>query len=776
MTEECQYILTISRSLLVLFLWALIAYPIWGFLVSDNPMNGLTLGPFVVNAISLAGNYSSEADSLDWRVFVFNLLTSGVLSLALLFAHQQMTASNAIIVGLACLLSLAGSFSHWRFNEKFMTSFDRRVTFMRVIFVLIVLTISAWGIAYQADGDFWVSVLVQTLVASTAAGACFLSMLFPHSSKNLEIGVGSPLLWLIARILLSGGIPRFWAWAFIVFGAFIVMQIGKNRHLGRSLLRFLEGVEYIETRSGLITLSLAVYQLILTLSSQLCEVCVLLRPGYDLKISSLTNARNMVLSQSEDQCMPSYWWRGVARANIASFIDPVLALYHSAQGEATCHKHYMYEQTGSVIIMILLLSCSCMYTVRRIKNSPGEQGFWQPIFFAVSGIMGVLFVRDKLEILSEGSQTSSIAWSPEAIAAMGISAFGAIFSSFVALFRIKATKEGHSLVRISTDRDILEIPNSTARWPLLIPLGLTIASAVLAALEIWHTIPLSNDYGWTSEIPARPITSVRLNNSVLQLLYPFSSQIRSLGSLMNCTGICESEIIDYQDQFMGTEFNATCLWATGASSMIAQGISLAALGHKETISFSLADIMHAEMITLSVLCSVLAILVILAVITPVWDDLALTVNLGILAILGISVPYRLLELRSFSELAKEPEWPIPTLCIMLIVNATILFHLRIQRTVSFLIPFMTAFDLETDYSLSGVSSIKEYLEGRGIEWPKNLDALDSSYDEIFTALEEDARLAAGYVAKAPPSWRVATLTPSTGEEESKGPRKVPLAG
>jgi len=78
---------------------------------------------------------------------------------------------------------------------------------------------------------------------------------------------------------------------------------------------------------------------------------------------------------------------------------------------------------------------------------------------------------------------------------------------------------------------------------------------------------------------------------------------------------------------------------------------------------------------------------------PLIEDMALTFLLATAAVLAVAIPFKLGELREFKIVEAIPEWGMSTLCMAILASCGILFHIRIRRTISFLMPFQDADDI-----------------------------------------------------------------------------------
>lgn len=677
-------ILVLIRSVCLFTLWVGLSWPVWSFAVDNDAQRVIDLLPFGMSVVLLMER-SYESQALDWRVLLFLCASTASLSLGSFYTTHPLDSWKGLVV-IVCMgvVSSLGALTNFHKNRKFNEEVEKRVTVVAVAFMFACAVLVGWGIIALYPGSMYQLLIVQLLLGLPVVGACLLSLFFP--GRKRKVGVGSPLLCLSVRFILAPGATGFWAWAVFCVLAYIVLNcLHEHEKVGffEAIKAHWRGWQEVETSNSSLTITVCLLVFLLVLSGETNYTIASPRVADSVApISRVASSLSLLKSEEMLGCSPAQEWRRGALDNGEKILISILEVSQGSSMEVRT-VHYMFEETGSILTMILLLSCSIMYYIRRIGNKDAQQGFWQPVFFFSAAMMICFYRRTKNEVLADVEGRLSIIWAEDAIMAIALSVFGGILGCVIAMFRVKAdpgNPEEWTVTRNRVSSITSGLRVTRNREEGLIPGVVSLAIALLLILEIARALPLGAGFSYQSAYDA-PFYNVVPNASsadgaAIQSLIPLRKNFDWSILGVNCT--TEGECLDSMEMFESLlPTNCTRLsaieWGTVASAF--RAVSEGRFG--SLASFGLRDMMAVEEIVLLVISLLKICSSFGGYWFPLFDDISLALVGAQSALISIAIPFRVTELKGFSLSADRAEWFVPLLCILIAFDSGMSFYARL---------------------------------------------------------------------------------------------------
>lgn len=265
--------------------------------------------------------------------------------------------------------------------------------------------------------------------------------------------------------------------------------------------------------------------------------------------------------------------------------------------------------------------------------------------------------------------------------AISLSIFGGIVSTLVAAFRVKkgSDEEEWKVVRARASSSSARINVVRNREEGIIPGVLSFFIAVLLILEIGGALPEGGGFtvGTVYKVPHFPPLTLSSSGAglVRDILLPFHGDSYWEDLNVSCTDLqaCSSKIEEVERTFNLSCGSDDSEWRKAGTLM--NQLSGAQFGTKAR--FSLRGMMRVEEI---VILSI-AILKICANLGGYWysvfDDVGMALVGAESALISISIPFRVTEMRAFSFDTGSLEWFVPLLSVLIALDAGLSFYLRL---------------------------------------------------------------------------------------------------
>lgn len=417
-----------SRVVGVILLWLGCASPLWFFMSRDTSV--LVFLPFFVNIFSLHWDFF-EARGVDWRVLVFNFVTSSVLSILMLFSLEKGIESISawVTVGLMTAISLAGGITFASIRIRFLVDRLERISLLK----LTVITLVHAGIVWAIESSSWNSdnsLIINTAIGGLITGSAILSIV--ERSDPRRVSTGQPLFWLGVRILLSPLLSGFWIWAIVCLIDFIILNM---------LVRessCLEGAWITLKRLQKSNLAFGGFNLV---ASSAILITVLAGPAIETWTTVSVDRENLRVMRVLGTTGQEY---NTSSARVASEILAEWAsnrLYELRVFDTRISS--LSEQTGLLLTVALLFGGAVFHS---LSKSQGEFR-WISIFYFLTAAMILYFPYEEVELglLARGELFRR--WSIEAMTVVVLSVVGGM-ANFFSLFReFAATEQGDIILQ-----------------------------------------------------------------------------------------------------------------------------------------------------------------------------------------------------------------------------------------------------------------------------------------------------------------------------------------
>lgn len=714
---NCSTVGGVIRFICLIALGGIVTWPVWAITFSGVHYRVLDLLPFALNALSLLG-HSYEAESLDWRIWGFNMMTGGALSLAsFLGYHGEFDPAGISIIALATLVSFIGSLTEIHNGHKATGDYGKGVALVKVSFIVVVCGLVMWGILWW-QGTSAYTFLSQLLIGGSVACASIVSLLFTRGrEERKKFGLGSPLLWLFVRILLTAGVNCFWLWAAMCLASFSVINFHHKRvGLIGALTSHWHAWQRIERFSSGVTLIGSVALVLLVLNGRTATITTqpdypTLRISEELKVDfgmefNCTNIASMV-------------WRSFALEGLNRSRNVAIeSTYFPREFE---REHRMFEESASVVVVTLLLVNSAAGYLRKLKDPQATQGFWQPIFFFVAGMMVFVVSLEPRETLGYVSNWLSVSWADDSVMAFSLSMFLFIFSFSVSAF----SYDRGELKRTSTPFSSFRVERFRRAGTVV--LILSVAISFLCFAQAFRLFERERPVSVTIGELSPGVYEDPENTSSIVMVYrlePFIGEASR--ELLTADGMNCSDPTACRAALLSADGSNPCPMDYEAVNKVSN--HLVSGDWRRRVEFGLSDLLDKEILAQAVLSLCTTIVIAGGLMFPILDDLSLVLTGVSSVLMTVVVPYRIREVLEFGT---PREWFVPILALVQFLAGCATLFVRVESPRKFVNPWSTVAQLEMDMAFSAFEDYGEFV--RSIT-KKPVSGKTS--EEVFTELEK----------------------------------------
>ena len=708
------------RSLAFLGVWFLIYFPLWAPSITTINYRVLDFAPFAINAWSLAGR-SYEARLLDGRVWATNMLLAAPLSIASSFCYFQRFDINAmIIIGALAGVSVLGILPTLHLSITAGENYNMRMTLMKMVGISIGIAGVLWLLAFL--GSYRLNDLIPHLIMGGTMLIAMLESLFAFRGREerKSKGVGSPLLWLALRTIISAGVPYFWVWFLLEIVAFEIINCMQKRPTTFiSLANHWSDWQCHECANSYISLMISLLIAGLSANGRGPSTKVTLPLEGREVLAMQRSLLSDLSSQRNDLCSERIW-------EVLGFPGLEKALTSNIQ-DAYFGYHTMFENTAALIAVMMLVLGSVGYVLRSLNDGKGKQGYWQPIFFFSVAVATLLYQRNPDESLGFIENRMSTVWHEEALVAIALCIAGCLHCVLVTAFRIERKNGNSTVVRENTTHERVDSQGGSIISVLL--LFLSMMSIVMAVL--FFLVPTSGVRYKNETQNVLPLYPAINNESWNWVTYgSFRYLDEEASRLLSEQVECSSWDCLVNQSFSNTSY----CW----SNVTLDDLALRAKYNYLTASrpiwdrlINLSALMYAELIAIAVIQVVTLGLTVGTIWFRVLDDVQLVGNFFVAIVLAQSLPIRMKEFRSLVGDNLVIEWNIIVLVILTLIGCALSVLQRVKNP-PFMNPWANPEALSADFAQAeGISSLSQFVYNRTGKYVRGKTA-----NVIFTRLNE----------------------------------------
>jgi len=719
------------RTLALLGIWFLVGWPLWSSLFTDTKYRVLDLLPFLVNAWSLTGR-SYEARLTDWRIWIVNMALAFPLSVASSYAFLGGIDNSQIsIAAIALGVSLMGTLPSFHVSIKASENFSRRITTFKVIAFLLVVTTFVWLFTFLD------SYRLNDVIPQILAGGCIVVSLLESlafvRNKN-QLGIGSPLIWLSLRFLMTPGIPFFWVWFLLCWVAFEAMNLLQRKRptsVG-AIKGHWRNWQTLPCANSFLSLNLAIGISLLVASGTNTTTTVVLPDNAITTLSASQALQSSITDQLATLCEERQWER-LGISHLLDVLNPGFSMSYS-------REHPLFENNASILAVLLLLLSNIGYVLRTVKDPKSKQGYWQPIFFFAVALMIILFRKEPDESLGLLNNRLTITWAYDSIMAISMALVGGVLSVFVTAFYIHGTAVKRERTRHT------EINATSANFTGVVLVALTGASCILSL--VYFVLPNDSSVRYTNlTVPLIGLPpEIMSNESDVANWLPYAAysylkgtDILVLGAYQACTSyscLLNESLLVLPNCSISPPNDP--LWAVSrdAYTILSTPIPI------WDCAVSISLLMRSELIGIGVIQLFTVGLTLGSFHYRALDDIILLGNFASGLILSLAIPTRLLEFRSLVGSTTLIEWNLFTLAIITIVSCAVAVLLRIEVSPTMAL-WKTADELSKAFLFSDHTSLREFVYnnlGRTISSETPADAFQEINNFVKPKPEEETTL------------------------------------
>lgn len=662
--------------------------------------------PFVVNCLALTG-VSYEAESLDWRIWVLNMLLGGMLCIASSVQyHQAFDSSELSLIGVGLLISVVGAMTTMKERKNISQKFARQVTLVKVIVILIAVGLIIWAVLWW-KGTTGYTLLAQIICGASVALSACASMVFLKEDRK-QVGVGSPLLWLFLRMILAAGIDAFWLWALLCLVSFAFLNfLHKRVNLFGAIRNHWINWQRIESFNASVTLTGAMAIFLLVLNGSNATIAIS-PPIGDLLVGNLERSLTPADSFGESACGGAAIWRALAAANYAekarlTLEDPMILHKQTIE-------HFMFEESASVAMVALLLVSSVSGYLRKAKDPKSTQGAWQPIFFFSTAILILIISYNDYEVIGYISGWMTVTWADDSLMAISLSFFFFVFSFLVSAYKFKGGGE-EKIKREKTPFESFQMERFRILAVVLICLLFVIA--LLCFGQYFQVFPRQRFLEFTYDGRAEGEITDPANFSSSIVVDRLESFLREADrnlltqAGLNCTSrdscITSLSVLEAQNSCPNATSDLDEPFFVGVNTLVGGDMAY-------KVQFGLSDLLDREILALGVLTLCSIALLMAALMYPVVDDFGMAVTGASSTVMAIAVPYSIRELRSPRFHGTIGEWFIPILGMLQFLSCCASILVRVESPHKFKSPWVSLEDLQEAYESSPFTEPKLFVQ------------------------------------------------------------------
>jgi len=590
----------------------------------------------------------------------------------------------AIATGVSVIGSMGGIITTWRVTE----AMERYVTGVKVLCILVILGLFMYLLSYL-DGYSVSDLIPEFLVGGTVFVMLILSLAWVKGEE--VVGVGSPLMWVTLRILLSPNVSFFWAWCIFCVLAFLAINAFRKRsHEKNMVVLHWFNWQSLACANSLLLLNVGVALALLISNGRSVQSCVALE---DTAESYIGLSQQLALYRPN--LTEASLWSQLGYENFEANV--VTSLQSNV-----CTSHYMYENNAAILAVVLLLINLAWYVVGSLRDQRTKQGNWLPIFFLAVGVVILMYPRSPDDSLGFLTKRLTNNWHNDAIMAFCLGLFGGILGIVITAYRIR----GSEIERDNTPHRRMTAKHDSA----FAALGIGLCALVCASAAIGIAIePAGTQYLNTTE-PLMALSSFENSSFIVDLAVSSFSEIelKILFAETNCTTVqCAIKGKTLMADNTLTDLSDT------STKLAYQALSVPWVIWN--VAVSVTALMQWEMVAIAVIEVITLVCTVGAVRYRALDDGLVVGNLLSATIFILAVFQRIQEFWSLVP-GSAVEWQFVLLGILQLLGCLAVIGLRIESPDNVDRAWISQNDLDIALFQSGRDDVRGWiLEETGLD-------------------------------------------------------------